>query len=334
MKKKVLVTGGAGYIGSFVVDLLLKQNYSVCVLDNLTFGDDGIKEFYDNANFEFIKGDIKNIKDVVRAMEGVSIVIHLAAIVGDPASQIDEAETLTVNYYATKFLVELSIERKIEHFIFASTCSVYGASDGQIIDETSVLNPVSTYATTKIKSEELITSYKDQLPTTILRLSTIYGLSKRMRFDLVVNILTAKAFFENKFDIYDGEQWRPLLHAKDAARAFVICATSPVKLSGEAFNVGSDEASLQISDIGKLVKREFPDAEVSFFENKVDRRSYNVTFKKIQSEFGFKLTKNIFDGIDEIKKFLKSNDIDYTDKKYYNVNYKELKPWYSHVVRK
>jgi len=212
----ILVTGGAGYIGSHLVKKLLSRDYKVRVIDNLMFGEEGIRPFLNKRNFEFIKGDIRHIEDLVEAMRDVYAVIDLAAIVGEPACEVDHNATLTINYESTKALIEIAKYCKVKRFIFASTCSVYGRSSS-ILDEKAKLKPLSLYAESKMKSEEvLLDNSGNKLVPTILRLSTIYGVSPRMRFDLVVNILAVKAITEGRIGIYGGRQWRPNLHVRDA----------------------------------------------------------------------------------------------------------------------
>ena len=239
---KVLVVGGAGYLGSVLCRKLLDMDYRVRVLDNLIFGDHGITELYPHPKFEFINGDMRNIQTVMNAVKGTDAVIHLAAIVGDPASALDPQETIEVNYLGTRLLAEICRYSQVNRFIFASTCSVYGASinPNTKINEKSQLNPVSLYAEMKLKSEQGILELADEnFSPTILRMATLYGLSPRMRFDLVVNLLTAKAGSDKKITIFGGDQWRPLLHVKDAADAYIRCLDMPIhQIGGDILNVG------------------------------------------------------------------------------------------------
>lgn len=324
--KKVLLTGGAGYLGSVLCRKLLNKGYKVRVLDNLTYGDEGIKELYGHKNFEFIKGDVRNISEVIETLREVDAAIHLAAIVGDPASQWDPKKTIEINYLSTKAVAEACKYNQINKFLFTSTCSVYGASKNpnDRLDENSPLNPVSLYAETKIKSEEGILSLADEnfLPT-IFRFGTLYGVSPRMRFDLVINTLTAKAAIEKKISIFGGNQWRPNLDVSDAAEACVIWLESPIgKSGGEIFNVGGNKQNYKIIEIGKLIKKNIPETEVKIEKGKDDSRDYNVSFDKIAKVLGFKVKKTMEKGILEIKNLLESKKIkDFNQSKYNNYRF-------------
>lgn len=323
---KILIVGGAGYLGSVLSRKLLEKEYTVRVLDNLMYGDHGIKKLYNHPRFEFIKGDMRNIETLVEAVNDMDVVIHLAAIVGDPASAIKPKETIEINYLATKTLAEVCKYSQINRFIFASTCSVYGASPTPEtkIDETSELNPVSLYAEMKLKSENALLEIADEnFKPTILRMSTLYGLSPRMRFDLVVNILSIKALTENKFTIFGGNQWRPLLHVKDAADAYITCLEQPLNKSGEEiFNVGSNKENHKIIDVGKIVKEVIPHAEMKIDEKNIDKRDYNVSFDKINKILGYNTRFSIKEGIKEIKKSFEENLFeDYPNKVYSNYSF-------------
>lgn len=316
---KVLVAGGAGYLGSVLCDKLLKRGYKVRVLDNLTYGNAGIKELLRNKNFEFSKGDVRNISDLVGAAKDIDAVIHLAAIVGDPACARDPKETLEINYLATKNIVETCKYFQINRFIFASTCSVYGKtpSSSEELIENSPLNPVSLYSETKIKCEQAILGAMDEnFSPTILRMATLYGYSPNMRFDLVVNLLTAKAIFEKKISIFGGNQWRPWLHLEDAAEAYVKCLKQPLeKIRGEVFNVLSE--NYKIIDVGRIIKSFFPEAKLELSKKIIDKRDYNVSFAKISKFLNYQPRKKITDGVSEIKNIITKGQIkNYKDAKY------------------
>ncbi|MEF8848257.1 MAG: NAD-dependent epimerase/dehydratase family protein [Candidatus Thermoplasmatota archaeon] len=323
----ILIVGGAGYLGSILSRKLLEKNYHVRVLDNLTYGDHGIKELYDHPRFEFIKGDMRNIQTLVEAVKNIDSVIHLAALVGDPASAINPEETIQINYLATKTLAEVCKYSQINRFIFASTCSVYGASPTPEtkIEENSQLNPVSLYAEMKLKSEEALFEISDEnFKPTILRMATLYGLSPRMRFDLVVNILSIKALKEKEFTIFGGKQWRPLLHIKDAADAYIECLENPLSTSGkQIFNVGSNHENYQIIDVGKTVKEIMPQAEMKIDKQNVDERNYNVSFDKIHKTLDYTTMFSIDDGIKEIKKAVMDENkfTDYPNQVYNNYSF-------------
>lgn len=326
LPKKILVIGGAGYIGSVLVRMLLEKGYYVKVMDNLLYGDEGIKELYDRENFEFFRGDITNIRDIVNAISNVDTVIHLAAIVGDPASKIKPKETLEINYFSTKALCDVAKYLGISKFIFASTCSVYGFKN-KICDERTDPNPLSLYAETKLMAEKaLLASTNGNFCPVVLRFATVYGWSPRMRFDLVVNLLIAKGLVDKEITVFGkGLQYRPFIHVKDAARAIVKVLEAPPKLvCGEIFNVGSDEQNMSIRELAEKMARKMPDAKIKFIAEKEDERSYIVSFRKISEKLGFVPIYNIDVAIDEIKEAFKKGLVsNYRDKKY--SNYKSLK---------
>ncbi len=318
--EKVLVIGGAGYIGSILIRKLLKRGYKVRLLDLLLYGDESIAELYDEPNFEFIKRDFRNVETIVHCFQDMDAVIHLGAIVGDPACALDEELSIEINLEATRMIAEVAKGYGVQRFLFASTCSVYGASDA-ILDERSALNPVSLYARTKIDSEKVLLSFNSvDFSPIILRLATVYGLSPRPRFDLVVNLLTAKAIFEGEITIFGGQQWRPFIHVEDAAEAFVKCLHAPLAaVKGQIFNVGCNEQNCQIYRIGEFIKELVPEAIVTVEERDSDLRNYHVCFDKIRNQLGFVPGKTVEEGILEIKEAIEEGRIkDYRDQQYHN----------------
>lgn len=317
---RVLVTGGAGYIGNFVVEELLDNGHNVRVLDSFLFGHDALDPFQNDENLELREGDIRHLDDLSYSLEGMDAVIHLAGIVGDPACSVNEQATHSVNVEATKSLIEVCEFHDIERLIFASTCSVYGASELMELNEGSYLNPLSLYAESKIDSEEIIqhntsnTFNKNSISATILRLGTIFGWSRRMRFDLVVNLLTAKAVLEGDIPVYGGEQYRPLVHVHDAAQAFVDVLESPKEdVSGEIFNVGDNELNYQIKEVGRIVEDNIPESEVRFVEHKEDNRTYRVDFDKINHIIDWEAERTIEDGVKKIEDWMDRENVnDYT----------------------
>jgi nucleoside-diphosphate-sugar epimerase len=319
--KRILVTGGAGYIGSILVNNLLASGYKVIILDKLMFGVEPLKHFLHNPNpnLSIIIGDIQNEDDVHRSLENADAVIHLAAIVGDPACAADSELAVNVNFNATVRLADLCKIKKIKNFVFASTCSVYGCGTSDVLDENSEVNPISLYAETRLYGERGILSLADHnFSPVLLRLGTIFGLSPRMRFDIIVNYLTQKAIREKKISIFGGSQWRPLLHVADAARAFQLAMESPrEKTAKQIFNVGL--ANLQIKDIGIKINQFVPDSEIQVIEKFEDKRSYNVSFEKIQKALGYKAEIPLESGIKEIFEAVQNGTIQNpTEKKYYN----------------
>ncbi len=316
---RVLVVGGAGYIGSMLIRKLLAGGRQVRVLDSLVYGDGAIRDVLDHPCLELRVGDCRNIQDVVGAMKGVDSVIHLAAIVGDPACEQDRQAALEINYSATRMMVEIAKGHGVRRFLFASSCSVYGATDA-IVDESSAALPISLYGQTKVDSEVALLAAHDQnFHPVVLRLATVFGNSWRPRFDLVVNLLTAKAFQEGVITIFNGQQWRPFIHVSDVAEGFIKVLDAPAELvGGEIFNLGDSRLNHTLSDIAQKIGVFFPGTEVQSVEN-ADRRNYRVSFDKIRNWIGYEAEKTIDDGILELKQAFESGQIaDYTDVSYNN----------------
>lgn len=320
----VLVIGGAGYIGSILVRKLLSEGRKVRVLDNLTYGDAALRDILDHPNLELIAGDCCNIQNVVGAVKGVGAIVHLAAIVGDPACEQDRLTTLEVNYAATRMVIEVAKGNGVDRLIFASSCSVYGATEHMMTEE-SALHPISLYAQTKIDSESALLQARSELfHPVILRLATVFGLSNRPRFDLVVNLLAAKACVGEPITIFNGEQWRPFIHVLDVARAIVSVLDAPLStVSGEVFNVGDSRMNCTLAGVAREITTLFPDIRVEHVNNS-DRRNYRVSFEKIQSQLGFTCSVGLPFGISEIRKaFAEGKVLDYKNPTYHNQKYLE-----------
>jgi nucleoside-diphosphate-sugar epimerase len=323
----VLVIGGAGYVGSVLVRTLLGEGYRVKVLDNLTYGDHGIAELYGRDRFRFIEGNMGSIDAILEAIKGVDAVVHLGALVGDPASAIDPQTTLELNYHAVEMAASVCKYHQVNRFIFASTCSVYGESPrpGALLTEDSAVKPVSLYAKSKLESERALLGMEDEnFSPTVFRMATVYGLSARMRFDLVVNILSAKAHEENTVPIFGGDQYRPNVHVADAARAYVDCLEAPIStVSGEVYNVGSTEQNYRIIEVGRIVASCFPDAEIDRRPEQEDDRTYRVDFSKINGQLGFEPDHTIAACCRELRDALQAGRFDDVSAPRYN-NYKTL----------
>ncbi len=318
--RRVLVIGGAGYIGSLVTARLLERGYEVRVLDSLLYGPGPLAKVKGHSNFELIEGDFRNVQPVLSSLRGCDAVIHLAAIVGDPACAVNTQLSYDVNYAATRMLVELCKGAGVTRFLFASTCSVYGASNF-LMDEQSQVNPISLYAQTKIASEQvLLSAQSSTFHPTILRLATVFGLSPRPRFDLVVNLLTAKAVREGKCTIYNGGQWRPFIHVADVARAFVTFLEAPVDVvSGEIYNVGSFKLNYTLQQVAEKIHEQLPNTTIEYVNNQ-DGRNYRVSFDKLHTHLGFTCAISLEEGIAETRKAFEKKEIgDYRDKIFSNV---------------
>ncbi|RMH55029.1 MAG: NAD-dependent epimerase/dehydratase family protein [Deinococcus-Thermus bacterium] len=321
--RTILVIGGAGYIGSALLPRLLKRGYRVRLLDLLLFGKEPIAEVLHHPNLEIVQADFRQVDKVVQAMRGVETVVHLGGLVGDPACALDENLTIEINLVATRTIAEIAKGMGVRRFIFASTCSVYGASD-MVLNERSSLNPVSLYARSKIASEQVLHRLQsDDFSVVILRFGTIYGLSGRTRFDLVVNLLTAKAVVEKRITVFGGDQWRPFVHVDDAARAVLLAVEAPKELvHNQTFNVGSNEGNMTLGMVGELVKKLVPDAELIDSGRDGDRRNYRVDFSKIRNVLGFEPQWTVEQGIRQVIEALKSGRVkDYRAPLYSNVKY-------------
>ncbi len=323
--RTVLVIGGGGYIGSALLPKLLARGHRVRLLDRMFYGYEPIRDVLSHPHLEIFQADFRRIDKLVEAMSGVDAVIHLGAIVGDPACALDQDLTIEVNLIATRTIAEVAKGYGIRRFLFASTCSVYGAStDNELLTETTPLNPVSLYAVTKLASEKVLMDMAGEtFSPTCLRFSTIYGLSGRTRFDLVTNLLTAKALIDGEITVQGGDQWRPFLHVDDAALAVLHTLESPLPtVHKQVFNVGSDEQNQTIQQIGELIHSKVPQAELVNLGSGGDRRDYRADFRKIREELGFTPRWSIEEGIDQVIDVIRSGEVnDYRAAKYSNVKF-------------
>jgi len=310
VKKKILVVGGAGYVGGVIVDLLIQNKKNdVTVFDNLLYEDSYRK------NCKFIYGDIRNGNFFKKNSNKFDIIIWLAALVGDGACNINTKLTEEINYKSLIIIKKYFKKR----FIFFSTCSVYGSQNG-ILNENTKTNPLSIYALTKLKVEKMFKNTN----TVIFRLGTLFGLSdefSRIRMDLVVNTLCAKAYYDKNLTVFGGNQFRPLLHVKDVARATILAIKSKKK---GIYNLAYK--NMKIIDIAKIIKKYFKDTKIIKTQLKFqDARNYKVSTSKSIKELGFKAIYDINYGIKELKKLLEENRIkNINDPRYTNQKYLEI----------
>lgn len=323
--KKVLVTGSAGYIGSFLTRQLLNKGYKVRGLDILNFGGESLLGIYNNPNFEFIKGDIRKTKDLEKAIDRVDAIVHLASIVGDPACTKQPYVANETNWIASKRLFDLCNNSKnVKKFIFASTCSNYGKMEGDgFVNEESPVNPVSLYAKLKVKVEKYILQSKtrnDFIPT-ILRFSTVYGFSPRIRFDLTVNEFVRELAFERELVIFGEQFWRPYCHVEDLAKACITVLESDAeKVSHNVFGVGDTDENYKKKMLAEELLKIYPKAKIKYVHKDEDPRDYKVDFSKIQKELNFNITKTVPDGMIEIANLLKDGLlVNPFDRKYQNI---------------
>lgn len=314
MSKKVLVTGGAGYIGSVLVRILLNKGYYVRAFDSLKFGGDALYDVSQHPKFEFMKGDLRNNADIDRALEGMAHVAHLAAIVGDPACSKFSEEANEVNWTASVNLFEKAEKAGIKRFVFASTCSNYGkmADPDSFVNEESELRPVSLYAELKVKYEQFILQEKkkSKMSATALRFSTVYGFSPRIRFDLTVNEFTRNVCLTGEQEIWGPQFNRPYCHVDDLARAVLLVLQSPKKkVRANVFNVGDTKENYSKRMLMEEIQKQIPNAKAIYVDKTEDPRDYRVNCDKIRDELGFTITKKVPDGIREIAKLMQSGII-------------------------
>ena len=311
MKTSILVTGGAGYVGSVVVEELLDRGPSVRVLDSLAHGSGpSLLTVWGHPRFRFVRGDVRDADARRRALEGVDAVLHLAAIVGDPACAREPELAREVNHGGTRALLDDAERAGVGRLIFASTCSNYGkmADSSVLATEEFDLSPVSLYAETKVAAELDVLARSDNgLPTCCLRLATVYGASPRMRFDLTVNEFTREITLDRDLVVFGEQFWRPYVHVRDAARAACTALEAPVEaIRGEVFNVGDTSENYRKLDIVELLRERVPSANVSFIHKDEDPRDYRVSFDKVRDRLGFTPDKTVADGIDEVMSLVRS----------------------------
>ena len=306
---RILLTGGAGYLGSVLARKLLANGHHVRILDNFLFGRDSIKDIQDNKKLEVVQGDIRDLAIVGKSLKDVDSVIHLASIVGTQSAELDPKTSMEINFMATRNIAELCKIYKIEQFIFASTCSVYGAQPDQRIAENSEVNPLDSYGLSKFQSERAILQSYDY--PTILRLGTLFGASYRMRFDLAINLFIAQAMNKEKITVFGGDQWRPFLHVDDAAEAFVFAVEN--KMEG-IYNV--IWKNLTINQMAKDVKKLVP-TRIDLSKDIIDKRDYRVSGKKLE-RFDFKASKGISYAVKEFKMNIRNDIKNYKQDRYSN----------------
>jgi nucleoside-diphosphate-sugar epimerase len=319
--RDVLVIGGAGFVGSVLVRELIALGYRVTVMDALVYGDESIRALYGRPDFDVVPGDLRSVESIVRSVKSADAVIHLGGLVGDPACAVDEQLTLDINLHATRTIAEASRGLGVKRLVFASSCSVYGASEGTI-DELTPLKPISTYAQTKMDSEKLLLSLDNPYFTTvILRFGTFFGLSPRPRFDLVVNMLVAKALADREITIFGGDQWRPFIHVRDGALALSQCLSAPLEaVKGEVFNVGSDAENHSLAEIAEMVAELVEGTRVNYVPAASSEASYRVSFAKISDRLGFHPKYSLAHGLQELKEAIESGEIShYLDHRYSNI---------------
>ena len=316
----ILVTGGAGYVGSVLVRKLVNLGYKVRVIDSLIYGDEGISELISNNSIEMIVDDIRNNEILPNALRNIDCVIHLAAIVGEPLCKKIPEAAYQINQTATKHLVDYSKRAGVKRFIFASTCSNYGSSS-TVVNENSPVQPLSLYSETKINSENyVIGSDLETFETCVLRFATAYGLSPRMRFDLLLQEFLRDAIIEKEIRIFGADYWRPLINVNDMANACqrVIESKGDV-ISCQIFNVGDDSENYTKIELAKIIQEFIPSIKISVSESKNDPRNYKVSFEKIRRQLNFTAKNSVKDSVKEILAEINSGRLDPVDSEFSNM---------------
>jgi nucleoside-diphosphate-sugar epimerase len=301
---RTLVTGGSGYVGIMVVDELLRAGRDVRVIDVLLHGQKELAAKQREHGVDVVVGDIRDPGARRQALDGVEEIVHLAAIVGDPACGLDPEYSSDVNVNGTRALLEDAANDGVRKFVFASTCSNYGrmADPTVPITEDGELAPISLYAEQKVSMEKLILSGEfAKLNPTCLRFATVYGAAPRMRFDLTVNEFTRDLWHDRELEVFGEQFWRPYIHVHDAARAVRTVLDAPAeKTQGAVFNAGRSDENYTKQMLVEEIRKQVDRGTVTYVKRREDPRDYKVSFDKIGKVLGYETTLTVPQGIGEI----------------------------------
>jgi nucleoside-diphosphate-sugar epimerase len=298
---KVTITGGAGYIGSTLAEQLLAAGHEVRVLDCLLFGQQPVADALEEMGAEILIGDVRDAGDRAAALAGADALVHLAAIVGDPACARDPEGSAETNVDAALALIDEARRGDVERIVFASTCSNYGrsADPTTALDETAPLAPVSLYATQKVMIEKALLG--GDAPATCVRFATVYGAGRRMRFDLTVNEFTRDLWAGRPLEVFGEQFWRPYVHVADAARGAALVLSQPAEaVERQVFNVGHSDENYTKRHLVEHITARLGRGDVSYVHRDEDPRDYRVNFARIRDELGYEPLMRVPDGIDEI----------------------------------
>lgn len=320
---QILVTGGAGYVGSVLIPSLLKEGHRVKCLDRFFFGDEFLSSLDFKDSLELIKDDIRWFDSKI--LDGVEVVMDLAALSNDPVGELDPEKTYQINHKGRERVAQSSKSYGIKQYILASSASIYGQQDS-IVDEESQVNPLTAYSKANRLAEQSALSLNDNnFGVTVLRFSSIYGLSPRMRFDLAVNSIALDLYNTGKIVVHGKNNKRPFLHIKDAVKAYLmIINSSKTDIAGEIFNVGSNEQNYSIYDLAREVGNSIGNKYEMEAKETPDNRSYVASFDKIRKIIGFKPDYTVSDGSREIYDALKSKNLIFDDKMITLRQYKKI----------
>jgi len=296
--RRILIIGGAGYIGSVLTNQLIANGFHVRVLDFLWFNKQTPLIHYSNPRYEFIRGDMTDSSVIEKALDKIDLIVQLAAVIGEPATKKYPELTVKINWEATKKVIDRCREKKI-NFLFYSTCSNYGISEG-MATESSELRPLSPYAETKVQIEKYLIDEVKEIDWFIGRISTAYGLSPRMRFDLTVNEFALKGFRNKYIDIFKPESYRPYLHIFDMSHITMEVIQNFDNFKNDVFNIGFEGENYQKIQIANAVKKLIPETKIEILMSGGDNRDYQVDFSKINKKLKYKNYFNVEKSVEEI----------------------------------
>ncbi len=326
---KILITGNLGYIGNILTEELLKEDYKIIGFDTLFYGDKNLYEFKFSREFQQIKKDIRDIE--LKEIKGVDSIIHLAALSNDPLGEINPNLTNDINFLSSLRLAKLAKKANVSRFLFSSSCSIYGETKEEMLNETATMKPLSAYAHSKVNLERELSKLADNTFSPVyLRNGTIYGISPNMRFDLVVNNLMGWAYTTKIIKILsDGRAWRPIVHIRDIANAFIAALKAPIDvIHNEAFNVGINSENFQVKEMAHEINKLMNDCEVKIMgKDNPDQRNYIVNFDKINQKLKhYKPKWNLKKGIKELYDLFEEINLDFDTFQYRNyTRIKQLK---------
>lgn len=337
--KKILIIGGAGYVGTVLTSHLLAKGYKVNTLDNLIYENHfSVQSFLGEQNYKFFKGEMGNDEMLKLASKGVTDVIILAGLVGDPITKKYPNESKLINEIAVQNCFHFFNGKGLDKLIFVSTCSNYGLiKENELADENFELNPLSLYSKAKVKAEKLLVSMKGETDFSgvVLRFATAFGLSSRMRFDLSVSEFVKEIYFGNELLVYDEHTWRPYCHVRDFAKLMeMVLNTEKSKVDFEIFNAGGDVNNFTKKMIVDEILKNLPDGKIAYGNNGSDPRNYKVSFDKVKTILGFEPSFTVKDGIKELIGALKDgfyNDILSVPNKYGNYVLNQNQEFIHHV---